>query len=621
VKTKRDCSKLYILLISGLFLFLIPTISLGATFCVDSTTDLQTTLTTAMSNGEDDTVRIVQGTYSGNFVYASTEGYGVTIEGGYTPGCTSRVVDPANTVLDGNATGNVLVLSCPDNAVEFSVYGVTLQNGSVAGNGGGLYANTANGDITLTNNTIKGNSGRGVDATGFSTVTLTKNTIKQNLNSGFLSYTPASHISQTFIFTKNTIMDNSCDIGGAGVSIGVEGELIATFTENEISQNTVLGAEGAGGVMINGYTSDGIRATFTKNIITDNSVDAGAASWGGGVGIYGSTDHTDSLIFYSNLIVRNSAGDGSGGGISIFGHSDNVTLDSNTIKENNAGQSGGGVAISGYKVILTNNNISNNSAIGYGRGGGVFASGSTVTLTNNTIAKNSANTDGGGVYLILYDNSNTAHIYNNIIYNNTAISDGNDLYINNDGYYDFLPSPVNLYNNDFDQSTPGTYIEIPFAIDPSNLNNPDPLFTNPANGDYHLNVSSPCINAGKNDAPDFPSTDQDGNPRISDGIVDMGAYEFTVINVTPPAAPKLTVATTGLSVTISWDVVSSATGYTLFYAPHPYTGPETIRSVDMVIQTSISVNLWQGAAFYVAVQARNSAGSSGYSNIGFFSIQ
>ena len=93
------------------------------------------------------------------------------------------------------------------------------------------------------------------------------------------------------------------------------------------------------------------------------------------------------------------------------------------------------------------------------------------------------------------------------------------------------------------------------------------------------------------------------------------------VNVTPPAAPKLTVATTGLSVTVSWDAVSSATGYTLFYAPHPYAGPETIGSVDMGIQTSISVNLWQGAAFYVAVQAYNTFGSSGYSNVGFVSIE
>ena len=77
----------------------------------------------------------------------------------------------------------------------------------------------------------------------------------------------------------------------------------------------------------------------------------------------------------------------------------------------------------------------------------------------------------------------------------------------------------------------------------------------------------------------------------------------------------------GSNVTVSWGAVSGATGYTLFYAPYPYTGSETIKSVDMGGQTSISVNLWQGAAFYVAVQAYNTVGSSGYSNIGLFSVQ
>ena len=92
------------------------------------------------------------------------------------------------------------------------------------------------------------------------------------------------------------------------------------------------------------------------------------------------------------------------------------------------------------------------------------------------------------------------------------------------------------------------------------------------------------------------------------------------VNVSPPAPPTLTVATTGTTVTASWTTIAGATGYTLFYAPYPYTGPETIVSVDMGTQTGISANLWKGASFYVAVQANNSAGSSGYSNIGYFVV-
>lgn len=53
----------------------------------------------------------------------------------------------------------------------------------------------------------------------------------------------------------------------------------------------------------------------------------------------------------------------------------------------------------------------------------------------------------------------------------------------------------------------------------------DPLFLDPANGDYRLQGDSPCVNAGDPDSVS-EETDLDGNPRIGDGRVDMGAYEF-----------------------------------------------------------------------------------------------
>ena len=60
----------------------------------------------------------------------------------------------------------------------------------------------------------------------------------------------------------------------------------------------------------------------------------------------------------------------------------------------------------------------------------------------------------------------------------------------------------------------------------------DPLFTNPAQGDYHLQQGSPSIDAGDNQAPNLPDKDLDEHTRILDGngdeneIVDMGVYEF-----------------------------------------------------------------------------------------------
>jgi len=85
---------------------------------------------------------------------------------------------------------------------------------------------------------------------------------------------------------------------------------------------------------------------------------------------------------------------------------------------------------------------------------------------------------------------------------------------------------------------------------------------------------------------------------------------------TPPIAPTLSMSTFGTAVTVSWTPIANADGYVLSYAPWPYTGPETIKSVNVGNITGLPpINLWPGASFAVAVQAYNSAGGSAYSNI------
>jgi len=92
--------------------------------------------------------------------------------------------------------------------------------------------------------------------------------------------------------------------------------------------------------------------------------------------------------------------------------------------------------------------------------------------------------------------------------------------------------PIIRYNNIF--STDGMAYGGAF-LDMTNTNGNisiDPKFANQIQGNYHLQLGSPSIDSGYNQAPNLPDKDLDGNQRVLDGdgdgnaIIDIGAYEF-----------------------------------------------------------------------------------------------
>ncbi len=83
-----------------------------------------------------------------------------------------------------------------------------------------------------------------------------------------------------------------------------------------------------------------------------------------------------------------------------------------------------------------------------------------------------------------------------------------------------------------------------------------------------------------------------------------------------PASPALTLSTSGTEISLSWEAVSGAEGYFLYFAPWPDMEPVT--EVDMGLVRILSGQLPSGSAYYAAVKAYNSGSSGSLSNIVFF---
>ena len=113
-----------------------------------------------------------------------------------------------------------------------------------------------------------------------------------------------------------------------------------------------------------------------------------------------------------------------------------------------------------------------------------------------------------------------------------------------------------------------------------------------------------------------------GNDRTNkDFGTELYRYNLSDNEPVVPVAPEVGVSTNGIKVTISWNGIANADGYTLYFAPYPFTGPETIGNFDLGNTTNFSIDLWNGAAYYIAITSRHSDLESAYSNIGLFIIR
>jgi hypothetical protein len=189
---------------------------------------------------------------------------------------------------------------------------------------------------------------------------------------------------------------------------------------------------------------------------------------------------------------------------------------------------GGIVILSRIGTVLLRNNVFYGN-IGPDVGGAYIqnAADETIIITNNTFYGNEADdTENGCNSLTIEAYDTPVNIYNNILWNVPGPDSLTEFCVNNEN------GDVYIYNNDHNgySSFGGNNYEGGNII-------LDPLFEDPEEGDFHLQAGSPCRNSGYNSAPDIPDSDFEGQPRIMEGNVDMGADEYE--DLSPAKIPAM----------------------------------------------------------------------------------
>jgi hypothetical protein len=364
------------------------------------------------------------------------------------------------------------------------------------------------------------------------------------------------------------------DFGGKGITVTSESGPQVTIIDAGNTDPVVSFTSGEGrDSVLNGFTLQNGRTNFsgvgappdgggivvagssptiTNNVITNNH-----SSRGSGIGI-----NFGSPLIRLNTITGNindvTIG-GGGGGILISGEGSAEILDN--VISNNVNSSGGGIYIpgAGATPIIKRNVIKGNSVALGAQGGGIYTvNNSSPLIVQNLITGNRASS-GGGIYWLVPDGVRGPILVNNTIVDNDAVTNGSGVFadgvddqveLTNNiivakpgqtglfcGSFDGHIDPIIRFNNIF--SAVGMAYGGSCADSTGTDGNisADPLFTNPTQGDYHLQQGSPSIDSGDNLTPNLPDTDVDGDPRVLDGdgngtaIVDMGVDEFLALPV------------------------------------------------------------------------------------------
>lgn len=247
---------------------------------------------------------------------------------------------------------------------------------------------------------------------------------------------------------------------------------------------------------------------------TDFRYNVGESAIGGALSVDSCSIQIDRCVFEHNYGIN-------GGGLYLIRCYDRPCSITNSLFANNiSGHFGGGLAISDSSPLVSNLTVVGNLSIGVNCGGIFFYQHSSPVMWN----------------CIVYGNANDAP----------------------------LDEPVQMWSWTYDDYAPEFHnclVQYGFEnisnhdviMVYENCLDEDPLFAGPDNENFRLDSDSPCINAGALETPAaiIDGFDLDGHQRVSDGRIDIGAYEFDLTGIQESAQNENFIRIVGNPVTAS----------------------------------------------------------------------